>query len=220
MSVWAQFVHTVSAKASGGKGANVHSEYTMDTLETTYFVADPAHEEIEARVSSPRVKAVMKRGIGLKRKPIYMVTGVMVAKGFGAVQERGKYRTGEAAAGAGVPTSAGEVSIGATVSTSSGAESSDRWTSSEDIVFAYQLLKVEVKGLKGNRIEYDELRHKAAYLSTGEDEEQEGKGEDGDSSIEIATAQLGPENFSEAGTTSVEGDLVTCLWAKDEEQVL
>lgn len=209
MSVWGQFLNTISAKVSGGSGANLHSEYTMDTLETVYFVGDPPHEEIEARVRSPRVKAVMKRGRRLKRKPIYMVTGIMVAKGFAAVQERGTHRTGEAG------VEAGDVSMGATVSRSSGAESSDRWTSNEDIVFAYQLLKIEVKGFKGARIEYDELRHKAGYLSTIEDEEQDGEDED---SIEIAATQLGPDDLSEANATSAEGGLkVTCLWTKDEE---
>lgn len=42
----------------------------------------------------------------------------------------------------------------------------DAFRVEDDIVFAYQLIKIEVKGWKGDRVELDELRHKAAYLST------------------------------------------------------
>lgn len=48
---------------------------------------------------------------------------------------------------------------------------SDSWKAGEDIVFVYQLLKIEVNGWKGTKVGYDELRHKAAFLGNEDDDE-------------------------------------------------
>ncbi|UNI20029.1 hypothetical protein JDV02_006161 [Purpureocillium takamizusanense] len=171
MAVWAQFLQTVSAKISGEHGTSVQTSYTMDALETSYFVTDPTLEEIEARIKAPRVQAVIKAGRmpGL-RQPVYMVTGLMVAKAFAGQQDRQKHRAGALEVTGDVPTPAGDVGLGTSLSRSLGTEKSDSWVAGEDIVFAYQLLKIELKGWKGTRIEYDELRHKAAFLNKEKDE--------------------------------------------------
>ena len=177
-AVWAQFVKTVSAKISGGRGTNVHTNYTMDALETVYFGTDPILEEIESRLKAPRVQAVVKAGkIPSFRQPVYMITGLMVARGFGALQEKGKYRAGKAEISGNIPTLAGDVGLGTNLAKSTGKEESDSWRAGEEIVFAYQLLKIEVKGWKGRKIEYDELRHKAAYLTKHDEDDDEDEDE-------------------------------------------
>jgi len=222
MAVWAQFVQTVSAKVSGERGTSVHTNYTMDTLETAYFVTDPPLEEIEARLKVPRVQAVVKAGsIPGFRQPVYMVTGLMIAKGFAVLQERGKHRTGEVEVSGNVPTPAGDVRLGANLTKSANTEESDMWKVGEDIVFAYQLLKIEVKGWKGTKIEYDELRHKAAYLSK-DDEDDEDDDEDeitGQVTVSVASVDNISVSRSIGGITTVElgegESKITCISAVD-----
>ena len=222
MAVWAKFVQTVSAKVSGGRGTNVHTNYTMDALETAYFVTDPPLEEIEARLKVPRVQAVVKAGSmpGL-RQPVYMVTGLMIAKGFAAMQRRGKHRAGEVGVGGNVPPPAVNVGLGANLAKSASTEESDTWKACEDIVFAYQLLKIEVKGWKGTKIEYDELRHKAAYLS--KDEEDDEEDDEDEITGQVIASVVGEDNLpvcrSTDGITMAklgEGESkITCILAVD-----
>lgn len=170
MAVWAQFVQTISAKVSGSRGTTHESNYSMETLETAYFITDPNLEEIESRINAPRIKAIVNPGwLPTQRKPVYMVTGIMIAKGFTAYRQRNKQHSGEVEASGNIPTAGVDVGINAARSHSVG--DSESWKAGEDIVFAYQLLKIEVKGWKGTRVEYDELRHKAAFLGNEEDDE-------------------------------------------------
>lgn len=172
MAVWAQLIQMISAKVSGSRGTSHESNYSMDTLETTYFITDPNLEEIESRVNAPRIKAIVNPGWRpSQRKPVYMVTGVMVAKGFAANRQRNRQHSGEVEAGGNVPTA--EVEVGINAARSHNVSDSESWKAGEDIVFAYQLLKIEVKGWKGTRVEYDELRHKAAFLGNEDDEEDD-----------------------------------------------
>jgi len=211
MAVWAQFVQTLSAKVSGEYGTSAHMNYTMDALETAYFVTDPPLEEIEARLKVPRVQTVVKAGrIPGFRQPVYMVTGMMIAKGFAVVQERGKHRTGEVKASGNVPTPAGDVGLGVNLANSASTEESDMWKVGEDIVFAYQLLQIEVKGWKGTKIKYDELRHKAAYLNLddeNDDDDDVGDDEDeitGQVTASVASEDNLPVSRSTGGITTVE----------------
>ncbi|RFU73339.1 hypothetical protein TARUN_8913 [Trichoderma arundinaceum] len=206
MAVWAQFVQTVSAKISGQRSSTVQTSYTMDSLETMYFVNDPSLEEIEARIKVPRVQAYVKASSfpGL-RKPVYMVTGLMVARGFTGQEGIGKRRGAEVEASGSIPTPAGDVGLGANLSKSIDNTQSNTWKVTEDIVFAYQLLKIEIKGWKGTKLKYDELRHKAAYLSRddesdedeeGDEEEEEDDDDDDDVSGKVLVNVVTADNLT------------------------
>ncbi|RAH53112.1 hypothetical protein BO85DRAFT_430336 [Aspergillus piperis CBS 112811] len=217
MSLWAEFLQTLSGKLSGGRGSDVRSNYTMDQLETEYFVTDPPLEEIQARLKAPRVQAVTKAGriLGF-RNPVYMVTGLMIAKGFTATMENNKRHNGEIEVGGNIPSPGIQVGAGANLAKSTSTEGSDTWRAGEDIVFAYQLLKIEVKGWKGDRVKYDELRHKAAYLSKDDEDETD---EDDDSVEEIIIGSADPGTLTsdhDQGSMTVteigEGDSrVSCI---------
>lgn len=223
MAVWAQFVQTISAKVSGSRGTFHESNYSMETLETAYFVTDPKLEEIESRINAPRIKAIVNPGwLPGQRKPVYMVTGVMIAKGFTANRQRNKQHSAEIEAGGNVPTAGVDVGINASKSRNVG--DSESWKAGEDIVFAYQLLKIEVKGWKGNKVEYDELRHKAAFLGNEDDDEDvtEDNGVDGVegvvSTCKARSADLaGSYNSTELMTSQCEagGIMVECICAPD-----
>lgn len=221
MGVWTQFVQTVGAKISGQRNSTAQTTYTMDSLETMYFITDPSLEEIEARLKVPRVQGFVKASSfpGL-RKPVYMVTGLMIAKGFAAREETGKSTGAQVEANGTVPTPAGDVGLGANLSKSTENTQSDAWRVSEDIVFAYQLLKIEVKGWKGTQLKYDELRHKAAYLSRDEeyDEDEEGEDDDEDDGFDQVTIDaVTADNLSPSGNTG--GNTVVELGDSDAEVI-
>jgi hypothetical protein len=185
VAVWVQFLQTISSRLSGERAVHVATEYTMDSLVTEYFVSDPEQAEIESRVAEPRVRAVMKaEGLGF-RQPVYMVTGLKVAEGFVGKRETGSRSTGTVEGGVTVPTPTGDVGIGANVSGGKHAEGRDEWKAGGDIVFAYQLLKITLKGWKSKQLEIDDFRHKAAYLGLDDDEEDE---EDGNDEVAVTAA--------------------------------
>jgi len=218
ISLWAEFIQTVSGKVSAGHESDVQSNYKMDSLETSYFVNDPPLEEIQARLNAPRVQAVTKSSrVPGFRTPVYMVTGLMVAKGFNVDMSNTKHRNGELGIGGNVPSPAGQVGAGVNMAKSTSAEEADQWRAGEDVVFAYQLLKIEVKGWKGDKIKYDELRHKAAYLSRDDedetDEENDGMEEVLISPADADTLHSKDESLEDITVTGLGGGSigVTCI---------
>lgn len=185
VAVWAQFLQGVGASLSGDRAVEKSSEYTMDTLETEYFVQDPDQAEIEARVKEPRVRDAMAGTLGL-RQPVYMVTSLKIAKGFSASTVTGK-RKG-AGVEAGIPIAEG-ITTGANISGGVETRSSDSWRAGEDIIFAYQLLKIELKGWRTKRVEVDEFRSKQNFLHMDDESyEDEDEDEDDGSDAEVAAS--------------------------------
>ncbi|PFH61504.1 hypothetical protein XA68_17161 [Ophiocordyceps unilateralis] len=173
IAVWARFLKMIGTRLIGERAASVATDYKMDSLVTEYFVSDPDQSEIEARVTEPRVRAVMTSS-GLEfAQPVYMVTGLKIAKGFKGKRESGRNVATTVQGGGAVPTPAGDVSIGASMSRGIEAEARDEWTAGGDIVFAYQLLKIELKGWKSKRLVVDEFRPKAAYLGLDDDDDDD-----------------------------------------------
>ncbi|KAJ5638442.1 aldehyde dehydrogenase conserved site [Penicillium herquei] len=191
MSIWGEFLQTATSKISGGRGSDLESTYTMESLETKYFVSDPELEEIEARLKVPRVRSVIDSSMIPKMKnPVYMVTGLMVAKGFSIERQSEKRHNEEIDVSGNAPTPVGQVGLGTTLSSSSSRKEGDSWKSGEDIVFAYQLLKIEIKGWLKERIVYDELRHKAAYLANDDsDEDDDSDADDSIGQIDVRPAE-------------------------------
>lgn len=144
------------------------------------------------------------------RQPVYMVTGLKIAKGFAGKREAGGRTTGTVEGGGAVPTPAGDVAIGASVSGGKDAEERDEWKAGGDIVFAYQLLKIELKGWKSKRLNIDEFRHKAAYLGFDDDdsdnEDEDDRGND-EVAASVATAtDLNAADEDKAAVTVIVGD--------------
>lgn len=182
----------------------------MDSLETEYFVSDPDQAEIEARVAEPRVRAVMAAsGIGF-RQPVYMITGIRIAKGFSASTESGKRNAVGVEAGFPIPTPAGDITAGASVSGGAEVTARDSWKAGEDIVVAYQLLKIELKGWRTKRLTFDEFRSKAAYLNM-DDESDDDDEDDSDAQVAVSAAtfqdlEAGDENKRTTVTIDGPGD--------------
>lgn len=159
--VWAQFLQTASASVGGGGERATTSEYTMDSLETVRLKQDPSDEEAAARSREPKVQAAIKSGLS-GAAPVYIVTGLMIAKAFRFSRSVTSTRSGNV--GAGVPVTA-EVGVGMDVDASTSTTVGDSMRSGSDIIFAYQLHTIASKGWWHKRVEAEVYAPKSAFLN-------------------------------------------------------
>ncbi|RSM08256.1 hypothetical protein CDV31_008264 [Fusarium ambrosium] len=141
-SVWAQFLQTASAKVGSGVSKALLSEYTMDSLETTRLKQDLSDEEADLRAREPMVKAAIESGLS-GTAPVYMITGLKIAKGFRLNKSATSTREGNVSAG--IPITE-EVGAGADFSASSSRSTGESLRASSDIIFTYQLHVIAQKG--------------------------------------------------------------------------
>lgn len=163
-SVWAQFLQTANANISGGVSRATLSEYTIDSLETIRIKEDPSDEEAAERVKESKVQAAIKAGLS-GAAPVYMITGLKVAKGFRL--NKSVTSTREANIGASFPITA-EVGAGTDISALRAKVTSESSRSGNDIIFAYQLHVIARKGWWHKRVEIDVYAPKSAFLNNEE----------------------------------------------------
>ncbi|KAF4448159.1 hypothetical protein F53441_8394 [Fusarium austroafricanum] len=159
-SIWAKFLETVNANVGGGVSNELINKYTMDRLETIYYKKQPTDEEAAERVKHPKVKAATKSGY-IGKSPVYMITGLKVARGFRV--ESGKTSTKEGNAGLQAPVTS-EVDLGAEVSISRTDDTEESYRSGQDIIFAYQLHVISHKGWRQKETDIRVHKSKAAFL--------------------------------------------------------
>ncbi|GME27914.1 hypothetical protein BGZ63DRAFT_404793 [Neofusicoccum parvum] len=176
----------------------------MDSLETVYFQSDPTDEEASGYAKDGKVQAAMKAGM-FGAQPVYMITGLKIAKGFRLTSETASTRAGNV--GAGIPVT-GEVSAGADVGFSRGKMVQDSLRAGSDIIFAYQLHAIAEKGWRHRRIEVDLYTPKSAFLSKDE-EKVSGKPFEAGMATATDLLELAEEN---------EDDTVKSLEAQDDNE--
>ncbi|RSL74843.1 hypothetical protein CEP51_011411 [Fusarium floridanum] len=160
-SIWAKFLETMDASIGGGVSDDVLDKYTMDRLETIYFKKQPTDEEATERIKDKKVKAAVNSGL-LGKSPVYMITGLKVARGFRL--ESGKTSKREGNATFRVPVTS-EVAIGTDVSLSSTGDTQQSYSSGQDIIFAYQLHVIAHRGWRRRDVDIRVHKPKAAFLN-------------------------------------------------------
>ncbi|KAL6823408.1 hypothetical protein V8C40DRAFT_248018 [Trichoderma camerunense] len=200
VSIWAQFLQNVGAGLSAGHGERVMTKYTMEALETEYFVGDPEQEEIEARAAEARVRAVMKNKVLGFREPVYMISGLKIAKELSGERKTANRTDGAVKGGSILPAVAGDIGVGAGVSRGIKNEESDEWKVHGDVIFAYQLLTIGFKGWRKEHLEVDEFRPKAGFLGLGDDSDD--SGEDDDDEVVVSATTI-------ADLKAADGDKLT-----------
>ncbi|KAF2873106.1 hypothetical protein BDV95DRAFT_605672 [Massariosphaeria phaeospora] len=140
-SVFAQFLQVASANVGAGVSKDVLTQYTMDSLETQRIKEDPTDFDAAELVKHPPVQAAINSGV-LGSAPVYMITGIKIAKGFGLSTQ--VVRTREVQSG-GSGTVTGDIAVGADVGASRTKGAEDAFRSGSDIIFAYQLHAIAYK---------------------------------------------------------------------------
>jgi len=163
--VWAQFLQTASMNLTGEINASNLEVYTVDTLETLTMKQDPTDEQAGELSRNPRVSSAMKGAFG--DRPVFMITGIKIAKGFRRTNLKSATKQGEVSGE--VPVVEG-VSLGGKFAISHGDSRIGSATSTSDIVFAYQLHVIAKKGWIHKMISADVYAPKAALLERSKPE--------------------------------------------------
>jgi hypothetical protein len=211
-TIWAKFLQVADAKLSGGLSSNILAKYTIDRLETVYFRKQPTDEEVAERASEPRVRAAMDSGI-FGRRPVYMISGLKIARGFRLNSFDGQLAHAEIKGG-------GQVSADASIGGGGGYTGSDdvqqSYRTGSDIVFAYQLHIIGYKGWRHKTVDVSIYKPKAAFLN----EEDEKIGEAMDIETGVADQEglcaFDPEAVVEVLTCTEGGEPYTCIVFEDE----
>lgn len=194
-SLWAVFLEKININISANRERIKDSHFTMSALETTYLLEDPSPEQIKARCNDPAVKDFMRLDSVLC-KPVYMISGLKVAKDFKLQGENSLSRGVAAEAGAEVQP---EVSVGGGAGIQHKHRVADEFESESDVVFAYQLIKIKPKGWsKEKKLDVSEFQHHQAFLG----DEDEGKGK---ADVDGEPEGMTKEDLEELGKAQVVG---------------
>lgn len=169
LGIWSIFLEKISIKAGVSRTHIRNGQFNMQSLDTVSLIDDLPDEYIKALCSSPKIKGFMRLD-SLLCKPIYIVTGLKIAKGFSMTGKDNHSSGVTSETGAGV---AAEASLGGVVDASTSTSISDQFESVNDIIFAYQLVMIKPKGwTKEKKLVMSDFR-KHALLSDSEEESEE-----------------------------------------------
>ncbi|KAF4984120.1 hypothetical protein FZEAL_613 [Fusarium zealandicum] len=169
LTLWGVFLEKITLNTTAQQKRIKNGTFSMDSLETIYLSDDPSPEEMKARCNDIRVREYMRLD-SMLCSPVYMVTGIKVAKGFKLEGEKSSSAIFAADIGGEV---APEASVGAGAGASSSRRIADEFEADGDIVFAYQLIKIKPKGwTKEKRLETSEYQHRQAFLSDEEEADE------------------------------------------------
>jgi hypothetical protein len=132
------------AEASDGHQKNVKTAVYVRDLETIYFF--PSIEYMSATLQRPALKTFME--VTRKRSPVYMITGIKIARG--ATWESSNTKTNNAALGLSLPDPfSGVIEVGPKLNSSTAKSSSTQVEDSEDFILAYRATKIWY-GMRGH----------------------------------------------------------------------
>lgn len=217
--LWAHFLQSVGAGVDVNRSADTDVSYQIDRLETQYLRNnDPLESEkdLRARLDEPRVRAVINSRVLGRRMPVYIISGLKIARGLRVTNSKKRMVGGGISADVPVAPDAVLASVGGEL----GGERRDEQTRSfrsgeEDVIFAYELSIIRLRGRKDEeRVEVDILEHAAAFLH--EEDDTKGKEEETDIAVGIA----GVADISESGVEvkaeeilDEKGDMMVCVTA-------
>ncbi|WYZ37656.1 hypothetical protein EsH8_II_001162 [Colletotrichum jinshuiense] len=196
LSIWASFIEAVSSNAGISRSSEGTQTFSIEELETRYLATEILDNDLELlkRLKEPRVMAAIKSGL-FSNAPVYLITGVKVARGLTV-----RHGTGRSAGGSMEIGTAAAQAVGVSVGAEVGADRRYGFVSSfkagdQDVVFAYQVHVVKVKGRKGENATVDIFESDAAFLH-GEDGQYGEDGEENEEGFEISTTSV--ESLKEA----------------------
>ncbi|KAH8686383.1 hypothetical protein BGZ61DRAFT_393034 [Ilyonectria robusta] len=181
LSIWGAFLEKLSLKNIANRERVKNGQFSITSLDTKYLSEDPTAEEIKSRCNQPEVREYMKLD-SILCSPVYMVTGVKIAKGF-------KFE-GQAAVSDGFESNirtevAPEVSAGAGTGSLEQRRVGTGFEADGDIIFAYQVMKIKPKGwTKEKKFATMEYQHYQAFLAAEEKKHKEVEGETEQISLE------------------------------------
>lgn len=209
VSIWTRMFDQLSLKLGPRRQKTDKVKIAMKSLDTIYFRDEPSMQDIHERANEPRVLCILSVD-SLFRSPVYMVTGLKIAKGF-QLTHHGSSEYGFTAKAS--ETVAPEVSAGGKVDMEAKTSVSDGFEAADDIIFAYQLLIIKPRGWGQNTtFKLDDFHHKAALLVDSNSDEEEGEVE-----VEFYEAAVDDVAQIQEGITAVNFDNDQHAWLFPDE---
>ncbi|EQB47943.1 hypothetical protein CGLO_12882 [Colletotrichum gloeosporioides Cg-14] len=218
LSLWASIFDTAGARISASRARNAVNSLSVDRLETRYLTQELADDDpdLVRRLKEPRVQAAIKSGL-FGRAPVYLISGIKIARGLTVRTERGR-GVGGSLTGTAPTAQAIGIDLGASIegeearSISSSFEAGD-----EDIIIAYQLHIIKARGKSTGLVTADVFQSDATFLHDDASDEME-------DDIEISTG--GVEELAEAAREmeieleterifGLDGKGLTCVQARE-----
>ncbi|KUJ09274.1 uncharacterized protein LY89DRAFT_676086 [Mollisia scopiformis] len=168
VGVWLSFLQFSGIGGDVGYNRDRKDEevYKCKRLETEHF--QPNKKYIFDSLGDSEVKAYIEEG--LWKKPVYMITGVKIARGFSVTTEKKKSNGGEGKAGVDTTSIGIPVQVGPEVKVVYTKKEKMTFKKSTDCVFAYRLIKIQSK--KGDKFSEDDY-NKGTLLHGGEQNDKE-----------------------------------------------
>ncbi|CAM1506096.1 Fc.00g057370.m01.CDS01 [Cosmosporella sp. VM-42] len=183
LSLWGVFLDKIQLNLSANREHIKNSKFTMTSLDTIYLSEDPPIADIKSRCNHPDIREYMRLDSALCN-PVYMVTGIKVAKGFKLEGEKGSSKGLEGDVGGELSPEA-SVGIGAGASTRTSV--GDEFEADGDVIFAYQLMKIKPKGWRKDKtFKMSEYQPRQAFLSNESMEDDE---------VEVETGEVSSEDL-------------------------
>ncbi|KAF4454856.1 Aldehyde dehydrogenase, conserved site [Fusarium austroafricanum] len=170
-SIWANFLHQASATLGGGTADELLTKYSIRRLETIYFTKQPTDEEAAERVKENKVQAAINSGI-LGKKPVFMITGLKVARGFQLSSIINLATTHDTKFNAKVTS---DFVLGADTDCRQENNAEQKYRTEQDFIFAYQLHIITHKGWFWEQQNVDITVHKASAAFLNNDKKEEEK---------------------------------------------
>lgn len=195
----ARFLQILKMGVEDDRARNIKQNLSCKEMRTEYIL--PSTEVLKARVADKDVSMVMKtrKGGGLgTRRSVYIITGLMIAKGLTIETEAGQEKVINAEAEIDAAAlSGGAAPLSTTVKGSSTTGIQERATVEEVVgerILAYQLSRLQFKGFQEKKTDLEVSSHrKGAFYSIGE----EGNEAERDTGVLEVLENLGSPGYSE-----------------------
>ncbi|KAK2590081.1 hypothetical protein QQS21_012242 [Conoideocrella luteorostrata] len=173
--VQANFLSFAGTSVNSANNVHVLQSFDIDMLETRRLKCEPQDDDDDllARLQEPKVQAAIRGGL-YRARPIYMISGLKIARGLSVQREESKSTGGSV--GGTVPIVEG-ISAGAEIGGEKrfGTSSTFKVAPEEEIIFAYQVHKIRPKSRKVIKASVNVYEASYAFLH-GEDEDSGFKG--------------------------------------------
>ena len=184
--IWAKLFQGYNVDIGGEHTGDREAHYSTDSIEIVYFKADPTDEEGQALVrDQPKIKDVWDLW---PRRPVYLISGFMIAKNLRFSSGDKKRNEGHAEGGMQINE---DVALGGNLGASKESDNTDAYGVQDDIIIAYQLHIIKRKGVPG-------LGRKAGVYVYEPDDGFMGVGDKEEEKEEVATEGAKTDELKES----------------------
>jgi hypothetical protein len=197
--VWAQFLQLPKVGASANASSDTKDAYECHSVLTTFF--NPTQEFFEQSVHIEGVQRFLKAS--RYKKPVYMVTGLKIAKGVKVTRSGGKGRGGSVEGGADLTSAGVPAQFGSEAHYQRTQEHLYSAETEEDIVIAFRVRKLTCK--KSGTVS-DKSHNEGAFMGVGDE-------------LKVKEELLVTADEDDAGAEQAEGSRVLSVVGGEGEEI-